>query len=183
MADEYLDFCRYDPWTECEGILSLAATTVLPDACLFSKDGIPQRNEDARFDYRLDLMLEAESVLRSVLGLLVGFGQKRKLTQFLLGFCDLLEITYDRNTGTMKECRFQIHFSDRVSLCYSSKMCGCTILLDGKQDSFHRISPYAIDDLRHILSEIWNVIHELPIWEMAAENGSLVTVQHRLPML
>lgn len=182
MSDEYLAFCRGDPWTDCEGILSLSANTALLGDCLFPEDGIPQRNEDARLAHRLDLMLEAESTLRSFLGLLVGFGQRRKLTQFLLGFCDLLEITYDKSTGMMKECRFQIHFSDGVALRYSSRMCGCIIALNGKQDSFHRISPCAIDDLRRILAEIWEVIHGLPVWEVTAQNGSLVTVQHRLPM-
>jgi hypothetical protein len=72
---------------------------------------------------------------------------------FPVGFCDLLEITYDITTGVLKEYRFQIGFSDRISLRYSSRMCGCIILLNGKQDSFHHVSPFAIDDLRSILTE------------------------------
>lgn len=149
----HLDFYRYSPWDDCGNVLSLTSTSELPDSCLFLEAGIPQRNLDAFFDYQFDLMLEAETTLRSVLGLLVDFRQKRKLWHFLLGFCDFLEITYNLSTGVLTECRFQIDFSNRISLRYSSRMCGCIILLDGKQDSSHRISPFAIDDLRRILTE------------------------------
>lgn len=176
---EYLDFYRYNPWDDCEAILSLSVDPALPDACLFPEDGIPQRNRIAFSDERFDLMLEAESALRSFLGLLVDFRQKRKLMHFLLGFCDLLEITYDRTTGALKECRFQIDFSDRISLRYSSRMCGCIVMLDGKQDSFHSISPYAIDDLRRILVQIWEEIRKLPIWEVVSEKGNEVQVRQR----
>lgn len=174
----YLDFGHYNPWDDCEDILSLSASPELPEACLFPADGIPQSNQNAFFDYRFDLMLEAESALRSFLGLLVDFRQKCKLKHFLLGFCDLLEITYDRTTGVLKECRFQIDFSDRISLRYSSRMCGCIIMLDGKQDSFHSISPYAIDDLRRILVQIWVDIRALPIWEIILVKDHEVHVRH-----
>lgn len=174
----YLDFFRYNPWDDCESILSLSASPEFPDACLFPEDGIPQRNRDGFSDYRFDLMLEAESALRSFLGLLVDFRQKRKLMHFLLGFCDLLEITYDRTTGALTECRFQIDFSDRISILYSSRMCGCIILLEGKQDSFYSISPYAIDDLRRILVQIWEDVRALPIWEVISEKGNKVQVRH-----
>lgn len=177
----YFDFYRYNPWDDYEDILSLVDCAKLPDTCRFPEDGIPQRNRNAFSDYRFDFMLEAESALRSFLGFLVDFRQKRKLAHFLLSFCDLLEITYDRTTGAVKECRFQIDFSDHISLLYSSCMCGCIILLDGKQDSFHPISPYAIDDLRHILAQIWEVIREMSVWETVEEKGNNVQIRRKLP--
>lgn len=178
----HLDFYRYSPWDDCESVLSLSAGPEVPDSCLFPEGSIPQQNRDAFSDFRFDLMLEAESALRSFLGLLVDFRQKRKLKHFLLGFCDLLEITYDRTTGVLKECRFQIDFSDRVSILYSSRMCGCIILLDGKQDSFHRISPFAIDDLRHLLVETWDDVRTLPIWHVISERGQEVRLRPRYPL-
>ena len=128
-------------------------------------------------------MLEAESALRSFLGILVVFHQKRKLVQFLLGFCDRLEITYDKNTRNLRECRFQIDFSDRISVQYSSRICGCIVTFDGKQDSFYSISPYAIDDLRRILAEIWKIIRALPIWRTLEENANFVKVRSQLHLL
>lgn len=116
------------------------------------------------------------------MGLLVDFRQKRKLWHFLLGFCDFLEITYDITTGVLKECRFQIDFSDHISLYYSTRMCGCIILLDGEQDSFHRISPIAIDDLRRILTETWEDIRALPIWHVISESGHEVQLRPRYPL-
>lgn len=180
---QYLEFYRCNPWDDCDSILSISNNTDLPAACIFPEDGIPQRNPDACFDFRFDLMLEAESALRSFLGLLVDFRQRRKLTQYLLGLCDLLEITYDKNTGALKECRFRVDFSDRVSILYSSRMCGCIIALDGKQDSFHPITPQAIDDLRHLLAEIWEMIRKIPVWETTAEHGQLVTIQRKPPVI
>ena len=107
---------------------------------------------------------------------------RRKLTHFLLGFCDLLEITYEKNTGSLRKCRFQIDLLDGVSILYSSRMCGCIIMLDGKQDSFHRISPRAIDDLRRMIANIWESIRGLSIWEVVAENENDVTIQRRNPI-
>lgn len=178
---QYPEFYRHNPWDDADSILSISDSTILPASCFFPEDGIPQRSPNSFSVYRFDLMLEAESALRSFLGLMVDFRQRRKLTQFLLGLCDLLEITYDKNTGTLKECRFQVEFSNRVSITYSSRMCGCIIALDGKQDSFHHITPQAIDDLRSILTEIWETIRELPIWEVAGQKGDDVYIERKLP--
>lgn len=174
-----LPFYRYNPWHDEDFILSLSDNRPLPAECFFPADGIPQRNPDRYFDYRFDLMMEAESALRGTLGILVDFKQRRKLMQFLLFFCDQLEITYKKSTGVLQECRFWIDFSHRISILYSSRMCGCTIALDGKQDSFHNISPFAIDDLQCILEEIWEQMRELPIWEITEENDRTVTFRRR----
>ena len=181
-SQKHPEFCRFDLWEDCDGALPLLPGRILPEDCFFPEEGIPQSNADRYFVYRFDLMLEAESALRSFLGLLVGFRQKRKLAQFLLGFCDLLEVTIDTGTGALQECRFRIDFSDGVSLGYSSRICGCMILLDGKEDTFHRISPYAIDDLRRLLSDIWEKIHGLPVWETVARKDNLTTLRCRMPM-
>lgn len=178
--DKYLDYYRYNPWDECDGILSLSGSPELPDSCRFPENGIPQRNPDTLFEYRFDLMLESESKLRSFLGHLVDFRQQRKLTQFLLGFCDAVEITFYKDSGALKECRFQIDFSDRISIIYSTRMCGCITVLDGKMDSFHRISVYAIDDLRQPIGKIWEQIRDLPLWETVSENGNTVRIRRKL---
>lgn len=175
----YLPFYRYNPWHDDDEIISLQADTILPAACFFPKEGIPQRGPDRYFDYRFDLMLEAESALRDVLGLLVDFRQSRKLAHFLLSFCDHLEFTYDKDTGILRACCFRINFSDGVSIQYSSRVCGCILLLDGKQNSFHSISPQAIDDLRRLLAEIWDTIRNIPVWETVYESDQQITVVRR----
>lgn len=176
-------FWRYNPWDDGDSILSLSEGIALSAACFFPEDGIPERDCNKYFDYRLDLMLEAELAVRGLLGFLVDFHQREKLTRFLLCFCDHLEITYRKNAGELEACSFQINFSDQIALCYSSRMCGCIVALDGKQDSFHSISPCAIDDLRHILEEIWGTIREFPLWEIKAENDQYVTIQRKVHIL
>lgn len=176
---ELWPFYRCNPWHDEDFILSLSEDTVLPGYCFFPRDGIPQRTPDRYFDYRFDLMMEAENALRGILGVLVDFKQRHKLMQFLLFFCDQLEITYGKNTGELLECRFRIDLSDHISILYSSRMCGCIIALDGKQDSFHNISPLAIDDLRRLLAEMWEQMRELPVWEITAENDRTVTIRRR----
>lgn len=175
----FYPYYRYNPWDDGEFLLSLSEETVLPEYCFFPEDGIPQRNPDRYFDYRFDLMLEAESAFRSFLGLLVDFHQKRKFAQFLLYFSDFLEVTYETNTRTLQECRFRIDLSDRVSILYSSRMCGCILFLDGKQDSFHNISPQAIDDLRRLLAEVWENIRDMPVWEVTKGKDLAATMRRR----
>lgn len=175
-----LSFYRYNPWHDENFLFSLSEDTVLPGYCFFPQDGIPQRTPDRYFDYRFDLMMEAENALRGILGVLVDFKQRRKLMQFLLFFCDQLEITYGKNTGELLECRFRIDLSDHISILYSSRMCGCIIAFDGKQDSFHNISPLAIDDLRRLLAEMWEQMRELPIWEIITDNGKEIQIRRNL---
>lgn len=174
-----LPFYRYNPWDDEAFILDLLEDAALPGYCFFPADGIPQRNPDRYFDYRFDLMLEGENALREILGMLVDFKQRRKLMQFLLFFCDQLEITHGKSTGELLECRFRIDFSDRISISYSTRLCGCIIALDGKQDSFHNISPLAIDDLRRLLAEMWEQMRQLPVWEITAGNDRTVTFRRR----
>lgn len=176
---EPLPFCRYNPWDDEEFILSLSEDTVLPGCCFFPEDGIPQRTPDRYFDYRFDLMLEAENALREFLGILVDFKQRKKLMQFLLFFCDELEISCQKSNGALLECRFRVEFSDRISFLYSSKMCGCIVFLDGKQNLFHNISPDAIDDLRRLLAQMWEQMRQLPVWEIATEDDRTVTFRRR----
>lgn len=176
---DYLDHSIYRSWSDCDGVFLLSDDALLPEFCYFPEEGIPQQNPDQFFDYCFELTMDAEYMLRELLGFLVDFRQKRKLTLFLLYFCDLLEITYNKEKGTLLECSFQIDFSDRVSIRYSSRICGCVVCWDGKQESFHNISPNAIDDLRRILSEIWESIRELPIWTTTAENNQTVKVCRR----
>lgn len=178
---DYLDHSAYCSWNDCDGIISLSGDALIPQSCYFPEEGIPQRNPDQFFDYRFELTLDAEYMLRELLGFLVAFRQKRKLTLFLLYFCDFLEITYSRDSGMLLECNFQIDFSDRVTVRYSSRMCGCVVCWDGKQESLHKISINAIDDLRQILSEIWDSIRELPIWITMAENDQTVKICRRFP--
>ena len=103
---KYPDFVRSSPWDDGNEILSLFYNTIIPDDGIFPENSIVQKNPDRFFNCRFDLMIEAESVLRSTLGLLVDFRQKRKLTHFLLGFCDLLEITYEKKHRKPKEMPF-----------------------------------------------------------------------------
>jgi len=163
-------FFRSSPW---DGVDS--------DSAVFQKDGIPQNGPDRYFDYRLDLLLEADDAIRSLLGLTVDFRQKRKLTQFLLGYCDLLEMIYNKYTGILLECRFQVDFSDRISIVYSTRMCGSKILLDGKQERLSPLSPQAIDDLRQLMVPIWEEIREWPIWEMVEEEREFLKVRYAAP--
>lgn len=156
------DFLRSSPWDGCDF-----------DSTAFQRDGIPQKGPDRYFDYLLDLQLEADAAIRDLLGLMVDFRQKRKLTQFLLGYCDLLEMTCHKYTGTLRECRFQIDFSDSISIVYSTRVCGSKILLAGKETHFHPISPEAIDDLRQLMVPIWEEIREWHIWEMVEERDIL----------
>lgn len=174
-----LSFYRYNPWHEQEFILSLSEDTVLPRCCFFPEDGIPQRSPDRYFYYRLDLTLEAENALRGVLGVLVDFKQRRKLMQFLLFFCDQLEIRYKKSSGEFLDCRFRVDFSDRVSISYSTQLCGCIIFLDGKRERIHNISADAIGDLRRLLAEIWEQMRELPGWETREEKDQTVTIRRR----
>lgn len=160
------DFLRANPWDGCDF-----------DSAVFQRDGIPQRGPDRYFDYCLDLQLEADAAIRDLLGLMVDFRQKRKLTQFLLGYCDLLEITCHKHTGILKECRFRIDFSDSISISYSTRMCGSKIMLDGKETHLHSISPEAIDDLRQLMVPIWEEIREWPVWEVE-ENGDILRFRH-----
>ena len=171
-----LPFYRYNPWDDEAFILDLLEDAVLPGYCFFPADGIPQRSPDRYFDYRFDLMMEAENALRKILGTLVDFKQRRKLMQFLLFFCDQLEIRYE-STGEFLECRFRIDFSDRISISYSTNLCGCIIFLDGKQKLFHNISPDAIADLRCLLAEMWEQMRELPIWEIVEEDDRSIAVR------
>lgn len=159
-------FYRSSPWDGCDF-----------DSVAFLKDGIPQKDPDRYFDYCLDLLLEADTALRGLLGLMVDFRQKRKLTQFLLSYCDLLEMTCQKHTGTLLECRFQIDFSDHISIVYSTRMCGSKILLDGKESHFHPISPEAIDDLRQLIILIWEEIRTWPVWEIE-EVGEILRFRH-----
>ena len=170
-----LPFYRYNPWDDANYILSLWDNAPLPAECFFSTDMVPERTPDKYFDFVFDLMLEAESSLREILGLLVEFKQRDKLMQFLLFFCDFVEFTWDKNTDSLNECRFQIDLSDGVSVLYSTRLCGCILLLDGTQQRFHDISPIAINDLRQLLAEIWGQMREFPIWEIKEENDNLVT--------
>ena len=131
-----LPFYRYNPWDDAEYTLSLLDDAPLPEECFFPTDFIPQRNPDRYFDFITDLSLETESALREILGLLVEFKQRDKLMRFLFTFCDLLEFTWDVDTDELKECKFQIDFSDGVSVRYSTSMCGCIVLMDGVQQRF-----------------------------------------------
>lgn len=174
-----LPFYRYNPWHDEDDLISLSEIEPLPADCFFATDGIRQRTPDRYFDYLFDLMLEGENALRLILGVLVDFKQRRKLMQFLLFFCDQLEIKYVKSNGKLLECQFRIDFSDRVSVSYSTQLCGCIIALAGKQDSFHKISSLAIDDLRCLLVEIWAQMRELPVWETIEENDRTVTCRRK----
>ena len=178
-ARSNLPFCRYNPWDDLEYILSLSEDMPLPEKCFLPRDGIPQRDPNRYFDYRFDLMMEAENALRSILGLLVEFKQRRKLLQFLLFFCDQLEIRYDKRTGEFLNGQFRIDFSDRISLRYCTQLCGCIILQDGKQNLFHDISPIAVDELRCLLAELWETLRELPGWELIEEQDETVTLRRK----
>lgn len=155
-------FYRSSPWNECDF-----------DSATFLEDGIPQKGPNRYFDYRQDLLLEADTALRDLLGLLVDFRQKRKLTQFLLGYCDLLEMTCHKHNGTLQECRFRVDFSDRASILYSTRVCGSQLLLDGGEEYFHPLTPEAIDDLRQLIFLIWEEIRAWPVWEMMEEGEFL----------
>ena len=125
-------------------------------------------------------MIEAEGSLREILGLLVEFKQRDKLMHFLFAFCDLLEFTWDVDTDSLKECKFQIDFSDGVSVLYSTSMCGCIVLMDGVQQRFHDISPIAIDELRQLLGEILGRMRMYSIWEISKENDSTATYKRKI---
>ena len=46
-------FYRYNPWYEEDFMLSLWEDMPLPEECFFPDDGIPQRDWDKYFDYRM----------------------------------------------------------------------------------------------------------------------------------
>lgn len=178
---DYLDNSDYSPWNDGSGIISLSGDALLPESCYFPEEGIPRRNASQFFDYRFELTMDAENMIRELLGFLVDYRQKRKLVLFLFYFCDSLEITYSRDSRKLLECCFQIDFSDCVSIRYSSRMCGCLVCWDGQRESFHKISVNAIDDLRRILSEIWESIRELPIWVTTEENDQSLKICRMFP--
>lgn len=174
------EFYRYNPWDDREMILPCSPERPLPADCFVPENGIPQKDPDAYFDYRFDLMLEAESGLRQFLGVLVGFRQGKKLIHFLLGCFDLLEIVCEKPTEKLLEARFRMYFSDGLSISYSTRMCGCILWLDGKRESFHSISPKAIDDLRQLIGKLWPVLRKLPIWKVVTETDRAITLRHEI---
>ena len=170
-----LPFYRYNHWDDAEYIRSLWDNAPLPEGCFFPSDFIPQRSPDRYFDFIIDLSLEAESSLREILGLLVEFKQREKLMRFLFFVCDMLEFTWNKGEDSLGACNFQVDFSDGVSVLYSTNWCGCVVLVDGVQQSFHDISPIAIDELRQLLSEILGRMRTYSIWEITNENDRTVT--------
>lgn len=151
------------------------------DAYFDSRDGIHQNDPDSYWHYRFNLMLDATSAIQGFLELLMDYNQKRKLTQFLLYFCDQLEITFDRHTGTIQEYRFQVDFSDRISLQYSSRAEECYVFLDGEKDYLPTLSPEFISVLNQFLAQIWNEIRTLPIWETVTEDTHILRVTRSTP--
>ena len=141
-----------------------------------SRDGIPQKDPDSYWLYRFNLMLDASSAIHGFLDLLVDYRQKRKLTQFLLCCCDVLEIIYDRRTEILLEYRFRIELSDRITMLYSSRIDECCIYLDGKRESLPTLTPDSHAHLSSLLEEIWEDIRDLPGWKTATESQTAVYV-------
>ena len=178
MADTNLNdfpFYRYNPWHEAANIRCLWENAPLPPECFFPTDLIPQRNPDKYFDFLLDLTWEAQSALREILGILVEFRQRDKLMQFLFFFCDSLEFTLDKTTDSLSECKFQVDFSDGVSVLFSTRLCGCIVTMEGRRHCFHEIALVALDELRQLLDEIWAQSRSFPIWEITEGNDHTVT--------
>lgn len=136
----------------------------------YSIDGIPWNDPDSYWRYRFDFMLDAASAMQGLLELLVEYRQTRKLTQFLLYCCDQLEITIDRKTGKMREYRFGIDLSNRISLQYSNRVEECRVFLDGQRDSFPTYFPEKLDALGKMLTEIWEDTRGLPVWTIIKED-------------
>jgi len=141
-----------------------------------AKDGIPQNDPDRYWNYRFNLMLDAASAIHGLLDLLVDYRQKRKLTQFLLCCCDVLEVIYDRRTEALLEYRFRIDLSDRIAMLYSSRIGECYMYLDGKRESLPTLTPDSQAHLSSLLDDIWEDMRNLPDWKTAAESQTAVCV-------
>ena len=81
---DYLDNSAYSPWNDGSGIISLSGDALLPESCYFPEERIPHRNASQFFDYRFELTMDAENMIRELLGFLVDYRQKRKLTLFFI---------------------------------------------------------------------------------------------------
>lgn len=148
-----------------------------PKTC--ERDGLMVRSIDEYWHYRIDLMLDAEEALRSFLGMLVDYHQTRLLRAFVLGFCDVFEVTIDSSPDRLPRFRFRIDLSDRLSLEYSTHHSGCLVFVDGKQDSLHRLSAAAMDDLRQMIAELLPIMLPLSLWDVVKKDGSTVTLRRR----
>lgn len=181
MDDNFFPAFRPDNWLDTFEIRQMRdySRPMEPEPQTREGDGLPVHGPDEYRKYRFDLMLDAENALRSFLGLLVGYHQTRLFRAFLLYFCDVFELTLDDNPDGLPRFRIRVDFSDRISLEYSTQHIGCLVWVDGKQDSLHRLSAAAMDDLRQMIAELLPDILECPLWDVAKEDGGAVTYRRR----
>lgn len=181
MDNNYFPAFRPNNWLESTDLRKMRdnARPMDPKPKTREGDGLPIHDMDEYWHYRFDLMLDAESALRAFLGMLVDYHQTRLLEVFLLGFCDIFEVTFDSNFGSIPRFRFRIDLSDRLSCEYSTHHIGCLIWVDGRQDSLHQISIAAMDDLRQTIAELLPIMLQFPIWDVVKQDGSTVTLRRR----
>lgn len=150
-----------------------------PESKAREGDGLMVHGMDEYWHYRFDLLLDSEDALRSFLGMLVDYHQTRLLKAFLLGFCDIFEVTVDGNPNRLPRFRLRVDVSDGISYEYSTHHAGCLVWVDGKQDSIHRLSAAAMDDLRQMIAELLPAILQHPIWDTVKQSDDTVTLRRR----
>lgn len=153
-----------------------------PPSRILPSDGLQFCDPNLFWEYQFEMALNVESELRMFLATLVTFRQTRKLAHFLGYFADVLELTLPKGPGRFP--RFSIRFDFSANLCleYSTKHCGCVIWLDGKQDFIHPVPPAAMDALRKMIVDVWEILRDKPIWELISETDESFSVR-RIPLI
>lgn len=181
MDDNFFPAFRPDNWLDTFEIRQMRdySRPMEPEPQTREGDGLPVHGLDEYWNYRFDLMLDAENALRSFLGLLVGYHQTRLLEAFLLGFCDVFEVTVDDNPHKLPRFRLRVDVSNGLSYEYSTHHAGCLVWVDGKQDSLHCLSTAAMDDLRQMIAELLPTMLQYPIWDVVKQDGGTITMRRR----
>lgn len=148
-----------------------------PPSRILPGDGLQFCDPDLFWEYQFGMTLDAESELRMFLATLVTYHQTRKLAHFLTGFADVFELNLWKNQERLPSFRFRCDFSPRISVECSTKHCGFLIFLDGKQDLLHSIPPVALDDLRKMIVDVWEILKDAPIWQRISETNDTITVR------
>ena len=184
MDDNFFPAFRPKNWQDTTDLRKMRdySRPMDPEPQTREGDGLIVHSCDEYWHYRFDLMMDAELALSNFLELLVEYHQTRLLEAFLLGVCDVFEMTVDGNPDRLPRFCIRVDFSDRISFEYSTHHIGCLIWIDSKQDSLHEISIGTIDSLRHMIQELLPRIREHPIWDVIKQDGSTVILRRR-PLL
>lgn len=153
-----------------------------PPSRILPSDGLQFCDPNLFWEYQFEMALNVESELRMFLATLVTFRQTRKLAHFLGYFADVLELTLPKGPGRFPRFTIRFDFSANLCLEYCTKHSGCVLWIDGKQDFIHPVPPAAMDALRKMIVDVWEILRDKPIWELISETDESFTVR-RIPLI